>query len=136
MSALPSPRVRTKTVPHNNHDSSVCVFLIWRQMLVEEPTMSASALSLRPLPSAHHQLCYTGEMVTNRLPKLSLITLLSPPGTAGYSGPNRIYRRVDVAPIRGSNFWGPRESKFQLPTWGSSTFLLKNVIIIMDVGEI
>ena len=32
----------------------------------------------------------TGKMLTNRLPKLGLITL-SPPGTAGYSGPDRIY---------------------------------------------
>ena len=32
----------------------------------------------------------TGKRRTNRLPKLSLITR-SPPGTAGYSGPDRIY---------------------------------------------
>ena len=59
----------------------------------------------------------TGKRLTNRLPKLSLVT----PWNGG-TFRSRPDIRVDVSPTRGSNLWGPTEY-FSGLTWGSSTFL-------------
>ena len=53
----------------------------------------------------------TGNILTNRLPKLSLIT--PPPGTAGYAGSDRIYGSMcqsQAVPFLG----GLTESNFQV----------------------
>ena len=57
--------------------------------MIRTRDQKAHVLSTTPLVKAWVRWA-TGERLTNRLPKLSLTTL-SPPGTAGYSGPDRIY---------------------------------------------
>ena len=53
----------------------------------------------------------TGKRLTNRLPKLSLITF--PPWNGG-SFRSRPDTRVDVSPTRGFIFWGSRESSYHI----------------------
>ena len=62
----------------------------------------------------------TGKRLTNRLPKLNFTTI-SPPGTAGYSGPDRIHGSTChplVVPVRGT-----QGEYFSGSTWESSSFL-------------
>ena len=77
-----------------------------------------------------HQLVRwsTGERLTNRLPLLVLVptlslTTLSPPGTAGQSGPDPIYGSMcpHVTNLR-FHFLGAQREYFSRSTWGSSTF--------------
>ena len=54
-----------------------------------------------------------------------------PPGTAGYSVPDRIRSiRVDVSPTHGSNFWGPRERIYQILDMSKFHFYLENVFMV------
>ena len=81
--------------------------LFTRYFAVEESTTSV-------LPMCRHY--WSGWLQSPTQTNLSLITLSRLPsgiGTAGYSGPDRVYASTCHQLFSGFNLWGPRDSIYQ-----------------------
>ena len=94
-----------------NNSTTVCSFLHYRRQEMDA-CKQARALGRRHNAKAIIW-CAIGKRLTNRLPKLSLTYNTLPTWNGGMFRSRRD-KRVDVLPTRGSHFWGPRDSIFQV----------------------